>query len=317
LDSTGLAVIIALATSGILCSGKYTQIERVMLALVSLFTLSALASLVSMQFTPFRVSWPDLAQGFQFQFPLEYLVLALAVYGATGVNSAELSAYPYWCIEKGYASFIGAENNNPERIGRARGWIRVMQTDVWITVIILTCATVPFYLLGAGVLHGTGQVPAGIDSLLVLSEIFTRNLGPGTVWLFGVTAFCILFSSCIAGFGGIARLVPDYLVEFGLLDRRQHNTRLWWTRATGMLAPMVGLISYLLQNNPIFLLSIGALAGALLLPIQSGSTLWLQGNRMTPEFRPALSARVALWMTFLFQAALAILIIWFVVFRTS
>lgn len=304
---------LSLLTSAILYSGSYVRLERLMLAMVSLFTLATLASLIAMQFTPFRISWPDLSQGLMFRFPAEYLVLGLAVYGATGVNSAEISTYSYWCIEKGYAAYVGSDTSDPDRARRAKGWLRVLQLDVWITLAILTCATLPFYLLGAGVLHATGRNPQGLDTVRVLSEMFTQTLGIGSLWLFGGAAFCILFSSAVAGFGGSARLLPDYLIEFGLLDRGHLHARRAWIRAYGTLAPIVGLAAYLLVRDPLVLLSIGALAGALLLPIQSGSTLWLQDRRLDARFRPSPVARWSLWATFALQAVLAVLVIRFVV----
>ena len=35
-----------------------------------------------------------------------------------------------------------------------RGWIRVMHVDIACSLAVYTLATVAFYLLGAGVLHG-------------------------------------------------------------------------------------------------------------------------------------------------------------------
>jgi Mn2+/Fe2+ NRAMP family transporter len=308
-DSLLTTLALSLLTSAILYSGSYVRLERLMLAMVAAFTLATLASLVAMQFTPFHITWPDLSQGLQFRFPAEFLVLGLAVYGATGVNSAEISTYSYWCIEKGYASWVGSDLSDPDRARRARGWVRVLQLDVWITLGILTCATLPFYLLGAGVLHATGQNPQGLDTIAALSEMFTQTLGSGSLWLFGGAAFCILFSSAVAGFGGSARMLPDYLIEFGLLDRNHLHARRAWIRAFGVVAPVVGMAAYLLVRDPLVLLSIGALAGALLLPIQSGSTLWLQGRRLDPSDRPSAVARGSLWLTFLFQVVLAVLVI--------
>ena len=163
LDSTMATVILAFSCSAILYSGSYLRLERIMLVMVAGFTAATLVSLVAMQFTPFRMTLQDLSSGLEFRFPAEYLVLALAVYGATGVNSAEIAMYPYWCLEKGYAGFIGRDGDDAARIERARGWIRVLQMDVWMTLLILTCATLPFDLLGAGVLHARGQSPQGLE----------------------------------------------------------------------------------------------------------------------------------------------------------
>jgi len=309
LGSSTATVALAIATSAILYSGSYVRLERIMLVLVACFTLATLASLAAMQFTPYHLSLADLGRGLEFCFPAEYLVLALAVYGATGVNSAEISTYSYWCIEKGYAGFVGSGGPDPIRRERARGWIRVLQMDVWLTLAILTCATLPFYLLGAGVLHADGQSPQGLDLVRVLSGMFTQTLGGWSLWLFGGAAFCILISSAISGFGGTARFLPDFLIEFGLLDRARLRTRKACIRIYGTVTPLAGCAIYLYVPDPLGLLLIGALAGTMLLPVQSGSTLWLQKHHMEESLRASAKARMMLQLTFLFQLAMAVLVV--------
>ena len=61
--------------------------------------------------------------------------------------------YPYWCIEKGYARFVGPRSGDAAWTARARGWIRVMHLDILCSLVVYTVATVAFYLLGAAVLH--------------------------------------------------------------------------------------------------------------------------------------------------------------------
>jgi Mn2+/Fe2+ NRAMP family transporter len=312
-DSRWLTVLIALAASAILYTGSYRRLEWTMLVLVAGFTFATLISAIALQFTDYRLSGSDLASGFTFDFPLEHLILALAVYGATGVNSAEISTYSYWCIEKGYPHFVGGERDDPSWPARARGWIRLLQLDVWLTLAILTCATLPFYLLGTAVLHATGQQPQGLETVRVLSAMFTQTLGGWSLWLFGGAAFCILFSSVVAGFGGISRFAPDYLVEFGYLHREKLSVRMRWIGVCGGVLPLASLLFYVLFPNPIVLLTIGALMGALLLPLQSGAALWLQRHRMDPRVRPSMAANAFLWLTFLFQVLMTALVIWSVV----
>jgi Mn2+/Fe2+ NRAMP family transporter len=312
IDSRATTLLVATATALILYSGSYPRLERTMLALVAAFTGAALAAAVVMQLTAFRLTAADLAAGFAFDFPAEHLVLALAVFGSTGVNAAEISSYIYWCAEKGYPGFIGG-GGEAARLERARGWIKVLQLDVWCTLVILTCATVPFYLLGAGVLHETGQRPQGLETVSVLSDMFTRTLGGWSLWLFGGAAFCILFSSAVAGFGGISRFAPDYLVEFGLLDRARLAARIAWIRGVGAIAPLACYLFYLWLPNPIRLLSVGALMGAVLLPVQSGATLWLQRRCLDPRLAPSRAARAGLWAIFIFQAIMAVLVIRWVI----
>lgn len=312
-DSRWLTLAAAAAASAILAGGSYRRLESTMLLLVAGFTLATLVAAVTMQFTEYRVSAGDLRAGLAFGFPAEYAVLALAVYGATGVNSAEISTYTYWCIEKGYPSFVGARRDDPSWPARARGWIRLLHTDVWITLAILTCATLPFYLLGAGVLHAAGRQPQGLDTVVVLSAMFTDTLGGWSLWLFGGAAFCILWSSVIAGFGGISRFAPDYLVEFGWLGREDLAGRRRWIRGCGALLPLASAAAYLVLPSPVLLLTIGALMAAAMLPLQGGATIWLQRHHMDARVRHGAPAHALLWLTFLFQLGMAALAAWFIV----
>ena len=96
-----------------------------MLALVMSFTVITLFSSGVMQTTEFQMTLEDLAEGFQFHFPLAVAALAIAMYGYTGVNGGEIAAYTYWCVEKGYPKYIGADSTDPRWVERAKGWIKV------------------------------------------------------------------------------------------------------------------------------------------------------------------------------------------------
>lgn len=310
IDARVWTVLAAGAASALLVSGSYVRLERVMLGLVLCFTGATLLAFIALQFSAEGLTAAELATGFEFRFPAHAAVLALAVYGATGVNSAEICTYTYWCIEKGYTRRIGDDRADPAWPGRARGWIRVLDLDVWTTLVILTCATLPFYLLGAGVLAGLERPPQGPETLGTLSAMFTHTLGPRSLPLFGLAAFCILFSSVVAGFGGISRLLPDYLVEFGLLHRQDLARRLRWIRRCGGFLPLAAAGFYVFAPNPVALLMIGALMGAVLLPVQSGATLWLHQHRLDQRVRPSASTRVLLRLTFLFQVLMAGAVVW-------
>jgi Mn2+/Fe2+ NRAMP family transporter len=309
-DSRWMTLLAAIAASAILYTGSYLRLERTMLVLVAGFTAATLVAAFAMQLTEYRVTASDVAAGLSFDLPAQHLLLALAVYGATGVNSAEISTYTYWCVEKGYSGFVGDEKNDPPWPARARGWIRMLQLDVWLTLAILTCATLPFYLLGAGVLHATGQQPQGLDTVRVLSAMFTHTLGGWSLPLFGGAAFCVLFSTVVGGFGGISRFAPDFLIEFGYLDRARLAVRWRWIRACGGALPPLAAVFYFVAPSPVGLLMVGALAGAVLLPVQSAATLWLQRHCMDPRVQPAKATQVFLWVTFAFQTLMAGFVTW-------
>lgn len=306
--------ILAALTAVLLGSGSYLRLEKIMLLLVVTFTLLTLTSAGLMQTTEFATRLEDLMSGFDFSFSTEFAVLALAAYGYTGVNAGEISSYSYWCVEKGYPARIGVFDDSPEWYRRAHGWLRVLRTDVWITLVILTLATIPFYLLGAGVLHATGQQPSGNGTIVALSNMFTQTLGSWSLWVFAVGAFCILFSSSVAGVAGGARYIPDYLIELGFMSRDQLNVRFAIIRWYGLIVPFVGLALYAGFQRPVLMVTIAGSFAAIMLPVQSGLTLYLQAKRLPAAVRPGFAARTLLQATFVLQATLACAVVYFVVF---
>ncbi len=313
LPSTWAAGLIAAVVVALLITGSYKVLQSAMLALVMIFTAATLVCSLLMQTTEYAVTRADLLSGLTFSFPPEYLVAALAVYGYTGVNASETSAYQYWCVEKGYPNFIG-RSDAPGWEARAKGWIKVLQTDVWVTLVLLTCATLPFYILGAGVLRARGMRPDGLETLSVLSEMFTQTLGPWSLWLFGIGAFCILFSTMLSGVAGGARYIPDYIMELGYMKRRNLAGRRSWIRGYCTAATVIAFVVYRTIPDPVRLVTIGSLTLALLLPIQSGAVLWFQKNRMDPRVRPGPWIRRAIWAIFLFELGMSGLVITYVVF---
>lgn len=308
--------IIAVVSSIILSTGSYRWLERIMLPMVIAFTLSTLICCVAMQFTEYHMSVDDLMSGLTPDFGLFVVLaaLALSAYGYTGTTSGDISAYTYWCIEKGYPSYVGSDRSDPNWETHARGWMRVLHTDVALALIIVTCATVPFYILGAGVLHQMGITPEGNDATIsALSNIFTQTLGQWAVWIFSFGAFFILFSTVLSGVGAGGRFIPDYLIEMQFMQRSNLRLRIAIIRWYLAALPIVAFLVYLFIPNFVVLIMVGALTSALFLPIQSGATIWLQANKMDPRIRPRALTRFGLWAIFLFELVMAIFVIWFVV----
>ena len=308
-----MVAVLALLIAGLLGSGSYQRLEKIMLVFVVGFTGLTLVSAGLMQTTEFATRWEDLVSGFSFEFSTEVAVLALAAYGYTGVNSGEISSYTYWCVEKGYPARIGPYEDSAAWHQRAMGWLKVLRTDVWVTLAILTLATIPFYLLGAGVLHGTGQTPSGQQTIIALSNMFTQTLGQWSLYLFAVGAFFIFFSSSLAAVAAGGRYIPDYLMELGFISRQRVDIRYGIIKWYGMVVPFIGFVLYAGFQNPVLMVTIAASVAAIMLPVQSGVTLYLQRTRLPASVQPGWLARSLLQLTFVFQLFLALAVIYFVV----
>jgi Mn2+/Fe2+ NRAMP family transporter len=151
-----IAVVVSGGTIAILASGKYKPVEIFSTIMVVFFTFATLFALISLQTSEgmkdFSISWADIKEGLKFQLPGDFST-AFAAFGIIGVGASELIYYPYWCLEKGYAKNVGTANPTTVWYERAKGWLRIMRVDAWLSMVVYTGATVAFFLLGAALLH--------------------------------------------------------------------------------------------------------------------------------------------------------------------
>lgn len=289
-------IIVAVASIAILLRGKYGLIEAGSTFMVVSFTIITVTCAVALAWTPYAIRAENLIEGFRFQIPAGGLAVAFAVFGITGVGATELIYYPYWCLEKGYARFVGARDGSPAWLERARGWIRIMQTDTLVAMVVYTLATVAFYLLGAAVLHGTQQIPKGYDMVRTLSGIYTSTLGTWAFGLFLLGAFFVLYSTVFSATASNSRVLVDFMELVRMIKRPDERTRWFWRRV--MVAGLILLqtIWYLLMGEPVQMVLIGGIAQACMLPIIAFSTLYLRYKFVEPALRPSWFVDALLWI---------------------
>lgn len=288
-------IIVAVASIAILLRGKYGLIEAGSTFMVVSFTIITVTCAIALAWTPYAIRAENLIEGFRFQIPTGGLAVAFAVFGITGVGATELIYYPYWCLEKGYARFVGLRDDSLAWRERARGWIRIMQTDTLVAMIVYTLATVAFYLLGAGVLHGTQQIPKGYDMVRTLSGIYTSTLGTWAFGLFLLGAFFVLYSTVFSATASNSRVLVDFMELVRLVKSPNERTRWFWRRV--MVAGLISVqtILYLVMGEPVQMVLIGGIAQACMLPIIAFSTLYLSYKFVEPALRPSWFVTALLW----------------------
>ena len=278
-----------------LLRGKYSYIEKTTVLMVVSFTLITIACAIMIGWTPYRIEWTDVVDGLRFQLPVGGLAVAFAAFGITGVGATELIYYPYWCLEKGYARYVGKVDDSAAWVERARGWIGVMQTDTLVAMLLYTLATVAFYALGASVLFTMGEVPAGYDMVRTLSLMYIETLGPWAFYLFLLGAFFVLYSTNFSATASNSRVLVDFLELIRVLQIQSEAHRLRKHRL--MIAILVPLytIWYILVGQPVLMVIIGGTAQACLLPIIGFSTVYLRYKHIDPRITPGLIVDLLLW----------------------
>jgi Mn2+/Fe2+ NRAMP family transporter len=313
--SVNLWVLVFLAvTLALLIGGRYDRIEGIAMVKVGLFTMLTILAAVLLMNMPKYFSWNGILHGFRFRLPGAGLSTAVAVLGITGVGTMELVIYPYWCVEKGYARFTGARDNSLDWQRRARGWIRVMRIDIVVSVFVYTIATVAFYLLGAGVLHGMGLVPSSSEMIPTLSRIYTETLGAWALWLFYIGAIATLYGTIFAATAAHSRLFADLAQIMNRFKKGDYRARVRYRNGFVVLLTAIPVIFYLVFEAPVKMVVAGGLAQAMMLPVVSWATVYLHHRKVSPETQPAKWVTVFLWAVSFF---LTVIMIYFCILKIS
>jgi Mn2+/Fe2+ NRAMP family transporter len=308
------AGLTTLAAILLLLSGGYHRLERITTVLVAAVTLFTVASVLILQFTSFRITASDLAGGFDPIVPAATLALAFSAFGITGVGASELVAYPYWCIEKGYARFAGARSDDPGWAHRARGWIRVMQLDAWFSMSVFTVATVAFYFLGAAVLHRQKLNPKGPEMIPTLSLMYLQPLeGTPLAWMrpftrvgFLLGAWAVLFKTLYVATAANSRLTADFLHRAGVWQPAGQADRERMVKLFCVAYPLGALALYYAFREPQGLITAGGMAQALMLPFIAGATIYLRRRDADPRVAPSLASDVLTWVAFVAISGVAL-----------
>ncbi len=296
LAKSTVAVVIGAVTALLLVVGRYKLVEVASTAMVVAFTLCTMVAVIALQFTPYAITTNQLAEGLSFHLPPSFTV-AFAAFGIIGVGASELIYYPYWCIEKGYARNVGPANDTPEWGERARGWMRVLRADAWVSCLIYTSATLAFYLLGAAVLHAKGLDVTNADMIPVLSQMYQETFGAWSLWLFLIGAFAVLYSTVFVATASNARLLVDALAVFRVKTYATDAERQRDVRWLCVLVPAAWVALYLIWGSPVTLVFIGAVAQGLMIPFLALAALWLNYRRNDPALRSGMAWRACLWIS--------------------
>ena len=293
-DHNWYAAGLTLVTMALLVIGRYTFIQTFSTVMVALFTLVTIANVCGLQTMDsaiaWKIQWQDIKEGLSFGLGpgdwTESLGFALATFGIIGVGAAELIAYPYWCMEHGYASFTGVRDDSEDWASRARGWIRVMKWDAWCSAAVYTFATVAFFLLGAAILGRIELIPAGDDMVRSLSVMYRPVFGPTAQFIFLFGAIAVLYSTFFVATAGNARMLSDVLRTLGWIkdSDESYGRSVKWMCA---ILPAVCGITYIMGVKPVVAIIMSGVMQSIMLPMLGGAAIYFRYKYCDERLKPS------------------------------
>ena len=293
------ALLVAIGTSVLLAVGSYKWVETGSTFMVVLFTFGTMLCVALLPSAGHPIPWDAVASGFKFSLPHAAIPAAIAMFGITGVGAAELIAYPYWCIEKGYARRAGPADASESWLRRARGWVRVMHVDAWVSMVIYSLATLAFFFLGATVLYGRGGLPGTVGGMTdELRYMYQPVMGAqGAKWFIVIGVIAVLYSTLYAATAANSRALTDFLRVNRWAPISGPVDRARWVRWFCIVFPLIDLVLYLFVKNPVLMVTIGGFVQALMLPMVGGAALFLRYRRTDRRLTPGLIWDAFLWVS--------------------
>ena len=172
-----------------------------------------------------------------------------------------------------------------------------MNYDVVGSMLIYTIATVAFYLLGAGILNKMGLVPDGKAMIATLTNIYTATFGNWAKWLFYIGAVIILYGTIVASTAGNSRMFADFIRLLGVFGHDDYKARTRWRDIFIVVLLVIPVVFFLIFGEaPVQMVTWGAVAQALMLPIISCATVFLVQRHLPPELQAPRWMTALLWL---------------------
>ena len=300
-DDKYWSVVVAVMTIVLLVRGKYGLIQNVSTFLVVGFTFITIGNVMALQFKPeFAMTAGEIFSGLMPLLPdagvappgLPYwelkqpLATALATFGIIGVGATELVAYPYWCIEKGYAKYTGPKTDDEGWYRRANGWINVMRWDSFASMLIYTVATLAFFFMGVAVMYQNGLDPEGMRMVSTLLEQYVPVFGEYAKWLFLVGAIAVLYSTYLVANAAWTRLYTDAFKVYGLMSRGNEKAHNQSILILAIVLPLISMGLWCSGINPVKLVLLSGLMQAIMLPMLGFAALWFRFTKTDEPIRP-------------------------------
>jgi len=130
----------------------------------------------------------------------------------------------------------------------------------------------------------------------VLSNLYTRTLGPWAIWVFYLGAVATLYGTIFAATAAQSRMMADMVRMLGGFDRADYRARLRWRRRFVVVLTVIPVVLYGLFASPVKMVVAGGIAQSLMLPVLGGAALYLRHRRLPSEVAPSLWTTAGLWL---------------------
>lgn len=280
--TVGLLIVTAL----IVMLGRYRVVENITKVFVAIFSLLTLVTALST--LPLLFELPSVAE--PFTFAASEIQFAVAVSGWMPIGNVAAFMLAAWVFARAQTESVSlADARTDFNIG------------YFATLLLALC----FVLLGtATLLHSDMVLPAGsVGFADLLLGVFATISGPWIMWVVGITALAVMYSTLLAILDGFPRLLLDLADHLGVPTDNSYSPYL--AMLVMVAAPALVLTLYL-ENFANFIDLITTMAFLIAPFIALGNHLLITSKEVPAEARPAAWLQGFSWFSIVFLSAAAV-----------
>jgi Mn2+/Fe2+ NRAMP family transporter len=269
--------------------GNYAFLERVMTFLVGVMFVSVVG--VALLLLP---DVPSMLGGLWPKLPAGSLIYTLGLLGGVG-GTITMAAYGYWFNAKGW---------------RGTQWMPTMRLDNIVSYIITGIFVIAMMVVGTELLYVAGiSIAKGDKGLLDLGGVLRQRFGP-TVWaIFMIGFWATSMTSLLGVWNGVSLMFSDFVRHArshpemsgeGATRTPEFRAYLLWLTFPPML------LTFFVSANPVQLVLVYGVLGALFMPFLAATLLWLLNWRVDRQHRNGWASNAMLIVSLLLFGALCV-----------
>lgn len=232
--------------------------------------------------------------------------ILLPLFGWAAGGFASQVWYTYWVLGAGYgmarerrwgqaADEAQLRTMTRTQAEEVRPWLKVLTVDATVACVIGVFVTSAFLLAGAGILHADQLVPTKDELIPTLSRIFASRWSSAGGTMFILAGAAAMISTQLGQLAGWPRLLADCVRNIYPRFSDVPATKRFRIFLCLFLVTNL-VITQLLGNEPLLLVTIGAVMdGLVLVPLQAAAVAWglyvTQKKLLSPEAWEVLKPR--------------------------
>jgi Mn2+/Fe2+ NRAMP family transporter len=133
--------------------------------------------------------------------------------------------------------------------------------------------------------------------------MYRESFGAGSFYAFLIGAFFVLYSTAFAATASNARLLADGAAVFKVVRYANSEHRAKAIKISVVVLMTLSVIFFMLWEQPVTLVFVGAVAQGIMLPFLAGAALYFRHRRLEPALRPGMIWTLCLWLAAILMAA--------------